>query len=166
MLTPTPSESHVLADQLERAFRGGAWHGPSLAELLDGLGEAAVAARPAPGQNSILGHVEHLAFWFDEIARRIAGRNGEAPGREPAWSDEAGDVRARWVEARRRLEEGHRRLREAVLGLDGEALARVPPGTETDIRGMVLGSLQHTAYHAGQISLLRRLGEARAGVQP
>jgi hypothetical protein len=166
MLTPTPSEAHVLADQVERAFRGGAWHGPSLTELLDGLGDRIVAARPAPGQNSILGHVEHLAFWFDEIARRIGGRSPESAGREPAWSDEAGDQRARWGEARRGLEEGHRRLREAILGLDGEALARVPPGTETDVRGMVLGSLQHTAYHAGQISLLRRLAEAREGAQP
>ncbi|HSS50781.1 MAG TPA: hypothetical protein VLX28_17720 [Thermoanaerobaculia bacterium] len=39
------SQGEGLADRLERAFRGGAWHGPAVAGALAGVEEATAAAR-------------------------------------------------------------------------------------------------------------------------
>ncbi|HXT21154.1 MAG TPA: hypothetical protein VN923_10415, partial [Thermoanaerobaculia bacterium] len=52
---PDPSriETARLADQLERAFRGGAWHGPSLSEVLDGVDAATAARRAFPDAHTI-----------------------------------------------------------------------------------------------------------------
>lgn len=160
-----PTEPILLADQLERALRGGAWHGPALLELLDGLDAGTAAFRPAPGRNSILGHVEHLAFWLGETGLRLEGVPPDPQRREPDWTSEADPAR-RWAEARRGLEEAHRRLRDATRGLETAALVQVPAGAESDIRSMLLGTLQHLAYHGGQISLLRKLAESRAGARP
>src|SRR3989337_1702 len=45
-------EVHRIEDQLQRAFEGGAWHGPSVLEVLEGLTAAKTAARPVPGPHS------------------------------------------------------------------------------------------------------------------
>lgn len=159
------SETTLLADQLERALRGGAWHGPALLEVLEGLGPREAAFRAAPGSNSILGHVEHLAFWLGETLLRLEGEPVDPARQEPDWNREE-DPGRRWTEALARLEESHRRLRDAVRTLAAEALDRVPEGAESDVRSMLLGTLQHLAYHGGQIGLLRKLALARAGGQP
>ena len=160
-----PTETTLLADQLERALRGGAWHGPALLELLDGLGPEEAAFRPAPGRNAILGHVEHLAFWLGETALRLEGAPVDPAREEPDWNREEDSAR-RWTEALERLESNHRRLRDAVRALEAGALDRVPAGAESDLRAMLLGTLQHLAYHGGQIGLLRKLAPARAGGRP
>jgi len=54
------SQSQSLADQLERSFRGGAWHGPAVAETLAGIDAATAAARPLPDAHSIWENVHHL----------------------------------------------------------------------------------------------------------
>jgi hypothetical protein len=47
------SESALIADQLRRAFKGDAWHGPALLELLDDVDAATAAAKPLPDVHSI-----------------------------------------------------------------------------------------------------------------
>jgi len=41
-----------LSGNLQRAFAGDAWYGPSLTEILDGVDARAAAARPLPGAHS------------------------------------------------------------------------------------------------------------------
>ena len=48
-----------IADQLRRALRGPAWHGDSVAEILDGVTATQAAAAPIPGANSIHAHLYH-----------------------------------------------------------------------------------------------------------
>ena len=49
-----------LADQLERSFRGGAWHGPALMEVLAGVDAAVARWHPEPASHSIADIVGHL----------------------------------------------------------------------------------------------------------
>jgi len=64
------SQARSFADQLERAFRGGAWHGPAVAEALAGVDAARAAARPLAGAHSIWEIVRHLTVWYDAPRRR------------------------------------------------------------------------------------------------
>ncbi|REJ38054.1 MAG: hypothetical protein DIU84_01980 [Bacillota bacterium] len=66
--------------------------------------------------------------------------------------DEAG-----WQQALAHLEEAHRRLERALGALTGTGLERFIPGEPHTYRQMVAGLVEHDAYHAGQIVLLRRL---------
>lgn len=156
------SERNLLADQLERSFRGGAWHGPSLSEILGGLDPGLASWRPAPGIQTILESVEHLSFWFEEARRRIEGGSPDPSPQDQSWGRIHEDVQTDWETALASLESAHRGLREAILQIPEDALGSVPPGSESDARSLLLGTLQHNAYHAGQIRLIRRLAERSA----
>ena len=158
-----PSERSILADQLERSFRGGAWHGPSLLEILNGLAPSEACSHSAPNFHSILEIVEHLDYWFEDTRRRLDGEAPDLNRQDRSWGRQHADAKADWETALEALEAAHRSLKEALLRLPEEGLGTLPPGSETDVRSLVLGTLQHSAYHAGQIQLLRRLAEAQNG---
>src|SRR6202040_2380410 len=67
------TEVDSIADLLERGFRGGAWHGPAVAEALAGLDAATGAAPPLAGAHSIWEIVHHLAGWNEVPRRRLDG---------------------------------------------------------------------------------------------
>ena len=155
-----PAATHLetarIADQLERSLRGGAWHGPALLPAVEGLDAAAAVAHPVAGAHSIHEVVWHAAFWLDVAQRRIAGTELPALAPESDWPPAEGDPRDRWRETLERLEEAHRRLQATVVALSDERLDDPVPGSDPSIRGLLLGVLQHTAYHTGQLVLLRR----------
>ncbi len=159
------SESSRFADQLERSFRGGAWHGPSVAEALAGVSAARAHRRPLPSAHNIVELVFHITFWLDGARRRIEGETmtGLAPESDwPAAARGESDPEAAWRAALGRLEEAHRRLHATVLELDDERLDLAVAGADPTLRGMLLGILQHNAYHAGQIALLAKAEAAGA----
>ena len=47
------NEIYRVLDQMDRAFSGEAWHGPSLIRLLDGLSPEEASRHPIPGAHSI-----------------------------------------------------------------------------------------------------------------
>ena len=54
------TELRRLEEQLERTLEGGAWHGPSVLEVLEGVTAAQAAAHPIAGAHSIWELVLHL----------------------------------------------------------------------------------------------------------
>src|SRR3954470_8612044 len=67
------SEMKLIADQLNRACDGEAWHGPALMEILHGINSETAAAHAIPEAHSIWELVLHLTTWERVIARRIQG---------------------------------------------------------------------------------------------
>ena len=61
-----------------------------------------------------------------------------------------------WQAALKALEDSHAALRARVLDLTDAQLDDPVTGSDPTVRGMLLGVLQHSGYHAGQIALLRR----------
>src|SRR5205814_5447576 len=68
------SENERIVGELRRAFRGKAWHGPAVFEILDGMSSAAAAEHPIPGAHSIWELVLHVTTWLEVPARRIRER--------------------------------------------------------------------------------------------
>jgi len=50
-----------------------------------------------------------------------------------------------------------------VLALDDTRLDDAVDGSDPTLRGMLIGLLQHNAYHAGQISLARKVAAGGSG---
>jgi uncharacterized damage-inducible protein DinB len=148
------SQTEYLADQLERAFRGGAWHGPAVAEALTGIEAAAAAARPLAGAHSIWEIVHHLTMWNEVPRRRIDGERLENLPAERDWPPVADASAGAWRSALAALEDSHAALHARVLELADAQLDDPVAGSDATVRGMLLGVLQHNAYHAGQIALL------------
>ena len=150
-----------LVDQLERSFRGGAWHGPSVSEALAGVDAAAAAARQIAGAHTIAELAGHISAWMEVAARRIGGEEVlDLPPEEDFPPDGAASPEA-WRETLARLDETYRRLHALVRDLTAEGLEAPVAGSDPTVRGLVLGVLQHNAYHGGQIALLvRAAGDA------
>ena len=149
-----PSEAERWADQLERSFHGGAWHGLALEEAIVGIDASTAAACPEAAAHSILELVHHIAYWLETAQARLNGR--DAGGGTEDWSPPAAGE-AGWQAARARLRAAHHALHASVRELDAAAFDEPVPGSDPTLRGMLFGVLQHNAYHAGQIVALSRL---------
>ncbi len=145
----------LLAEQLERAFFGEPWHGPSLGGLLEGVSAKEAAWHPSKGAHSIRDLVLHLTTWTDAARRRLLGEAFE-PDAEADWPF-ADDGKDAWEGTRERLRSGARLLIETVRGFPAARLDETLTGFTYGARDLILGTLQHTAYHAGQIALMRKM---------
>lgn len=147
-------EIERIDDQLERVLHGEAWHGPSLHELLVGIDATDAFARPPHLTHTIHEIVLHIIVWLDVVTRRLDGAAFD-PTAEQDWpAPETGHLA--WSDVLRQLDEASTRLRGKLLELDDTALAQRVAGKPYDTYTMLHGLVQHTAYHAGQIAIVRK----------
>lgn len=151
----------LLAD-LRRIYEGDAWHGPAVLEAIQDVTAAQAASRPIPGAHTIYELTHHIAAWIGETASRLQGNppgmpaDGDFPPRSFTVDD------ASWSDVRARLERRQAELLEAVNAFDAGRLDEpVKPGNvnvdgPVTYRALLSGIAQHSAYHAGQIVLLRK----------
>jgi uncharacterized damage-inducible protein DinB len=161
------NEIDRLSHLIREAVDGKPWHGPSLQSALEGIDVAAAAAHPLEGAHSIWEIVLHLIGWTREVANRLEGNEP----RPPALGDwpETGPVdEGRWGAARADLFFSHQDFIAALRRFPAPRLSErvgferdAPLGTGVSYREMILGALQHDAYHAGQIGLLKKSSRAR-----
>lgn len=157
---PAASKAARLADQLERSFRGGAWHGPAFAEALSGVDAATAARRPFPDGHTIWEIVGHVSIWLEMCRRRIGGEPIHDLPLDDDWpppvAGEEGDTA--WRRELDTLEERFRGFHATVSELDDSRLDDPVAGSDPTLHGLLLGMLQHHAYHGGQIVLLKKSG--------
>ena len=113
----------------------------------------------------------HTAYWKYAVWRSLTGaKRGTfglkgsnwfgrpAPGKKadgPSW---AADVRLLVAE--------HARLRAAIAVLSERSIERRLGGRAAAATFLIRGIAAHDLYHAGQIQLIKRLGEKRARAVP
>ena len=143
-----------IADQLQRAFRGPAWHGPAVMELLADVAADQAAAHPVPHAHSIWEIVLHLGAWERAGTRRIGGE-AVALSRVQDWPPIPRFSEEGWRLAVRELEQAHEALHAAIQQMPEARLAEPCPGKKYDFYFLLHGLVQHDLYHAGQIALLK-----------
>lgn len=147
----------ALFRDVERTLTGGAWHGPSLLETLDGITPEQAVGRPISDAHSIWEIVNHTASWMEEVADRLRGEAHDTPVNED-WVVAAISSGAQWAGTLQRLADSLVRLESAIAGFDAERLDDAAVGDAgPTFRETLAGLAQHNAYHAGQILLLRKL---------
>jgi len=149
------NEIERIVDQLDRAWQGPAWHGPSVQEVLAGIDAMAAARRPIPGSHTIWEITEHIAAWEDIGRRRIEGEIVTATDAMdwPPVSDFSAES---WQRTRERLAAGHERLWRTIAAFPEDKLDQIRPDGETSWYVLIHGIVQHDLYHAGQIGLLAK----------
>ena len=148
-----------IVEQIRQVQEGGAWHGPSVGEAVEGLSAADAALRPLGAAHSIIEIVHHVRVVEDAVRRHITG---EADGNEADWVSVSDTSETAWPGAVDRLKEGQRALRDAVAKLPAARLHENVAGKEHSYWYELMGLLHHDAYHAGQISLLKKGPDAQA----
>lgn len=154
------NESERLAREMEKALDGGAWHGPSWRETMEGVGRSTALLRPIAKGHTIAEIVLHATTWQDVVRRRLEGETPDVSTEEdwPAAtfaSDEA------WSAAVRRVLEAGLSLCETVRRFPPARLHEPRPGLEETWFELISGQLQHSLYHLGQIGILKKAAVAR-----
>ena len=157
------SETARLVDQIERAHDGDPWHGSPVTRILAGVTHEQAARRPPGDSHSIWQLVLHMTAWRNEAARRAGGE----PAGEPQagdWPDVGDPTAARWRAALAGLDAAHANLLTVVRGMTDDRLLEPtrdprnrPLGTGVSHYELLHGIVQHDAYHAGQIALVRKV---------
>ena len=116
----------------------------------------AAARHPQPA-HPIWALVKHVSAWVEVVALRIVEwRVIEMPnaGDFPPVTD-TGD--AAWSAALADLDCRHGDLLRVVVGLEVSRLEEIVVGKDYPVAVMLHGTVQHYAYHAGQVALLKKL---------
>jgi len=153
------AEAVRIADQLRRAFDGEAWHGDSLFEILKRVTAAQASTRSIRSAHTIWELVLHIAAWDDVVLRRLGGSAVTLSDAEnfPSVADVSDGA---WREAVARTRRIHEELVAAVIALPDSRLDDIVPGKEGahyTYYYMLHGVVQHELYHAGQITLLKKM---------
>jgi uncharacterized damage-inducible protein DinB len=141
-------------------MNGEAWHGDPVWQILDGISAEQAARRSLPGRHTIWELVAHMTFWETEVYRRLnnlPARSTEElnfpampEATEENWNATLAEFRRSNVDFRRVLSQ-----------LDSARLDETTQGRDKSIYVEVHGVIQHHIYHAGQIAILRSLGERK-----
>src|SRR5579862_1544113 len=149
------TEVERIVDQMDRAFSGDAWHGPSLKVLLEGVSAEQASLHPIPQAHSIWEITLHIAAWKGIVAQRMRGETVQVTTERdwpPVW--EASEIE--WQRTLENLADSHARIRAVAKSLRDEQLAEKSEGS-TELRYVLLhGVVQHDLYHAGQIAVLKK----------
>ena len=149
------TEIKRIIDQMDRAFSGDAWHGPSLMSLLDGLSADDASKHSVPSAHSVWELVLHSAAWKTIAQHRLAGETVEVTTERdwpPVW--EVTDVA--WKRSIETLSESHKRLRKVAEELKEDQLEENAGGSDYSRYVLLHGVIQHDLYHAGQIAILKK----------
>ena len=150
------SQATRLANHIERTLTGPMWHGPALAEVLDGVTADQAAARPIAGAHSIWEMVLHAAVWAEIARARVKGERLGDPTTEEDWPAPETASADTWQRARDRLAESHRMLAADVRPLTDEALKEKVKSLDYTVSVLLHGVVEHSTYHGGQIMMLRK----------
>jgi uncharacterized damage-inducible protein DinB len=155
-------EVERLRRELDATFDGDPWYGLAVSRILEGIDASQAAAHPVKGAHSIWELVAHMTAWVNETNRRLGGGAHATPveGDWPAISSTNPDS---WSAARSTLRQAHVDLARRLTEIDDIDLGRQIAGAQVDAAGQPVtfyqtaaGLLQHDAYHAGQIALLKK----------
>ena len=108
------SRATRLAKHIQRTAIGPMWHGPALAEVLEGVDAAGARARPIAGAHSIWEIVLHIAAWKRAGSRMLSGEDVNVNPEED-WPPIPEEGNSAWEQALEALGLGHRQRLEQQL---------------------------------------------------
>ncbi|MGB0035073.1 MAG: DinB family protein [Candidatus Acidiferrales bacterium] len=149
------SEIRRILDQMDRAFSGEAWHGPSLMQLLEGVDAESAATRPIGKAHSIWELVNHVTAWNNIVQHRLSGEKVDVTP-EMDWPGVWEVNEVGWERSLENLKECRAKLRRAVELLRDDQLDDRVPGDKESFYVLLHGLVQHDLYHAGQIAILKK----------
>lgn len=137
---------------LNKTFNKGAWHGPTVREVLAQVTPSQMHQR-AGKSHSIIELVLHMISWRTFATKRLQG-DGEFQVTEEANFPAPGKIN--WPEAIQKLESSQQELEVAAKNFPEARLGEVVPSITHKYTYYTLlhGIIEHDIYHIGQIQLI------------
>lgn len=135
---------------------GPMWHGPALAEVLNGVTAERAAAHPIAGAHSIWEIVLHVIAWAEIARARLKGERTGDPTPQEDWPPVGATDAAAWTRAVERLAACHREIAGDARAFDEGRLDQKLADLEYSADVLLRGIVEHGTYHGGQIALLKK----------
>ena len=150
-------ELNHLANVFDDSFAGPSWHGPALLENLKGItGEQAATQTPIAA-HSIWSIVLHLNAWVRVVQHCLDHETYAGVTGAEDWPVPANSSQDEWQGALRTLQTSYAEMTRSIENLEeqrlGEVVGSDPP---MPLYAVLHGLINHTAYHSGQIALIRK----------
>ncbi len=149
------TETERITDQLNRAYAGNAWHGPSLSEALSGLTAQQAATRIVPNAHTIWEIVRHLLSGYRVVYMRLQGDRADITEEED-WPKVVDESENNWQQDVATLNDRHKELMAQLSSVTDGALNDPIVENYASIYRTLHGHIQHVLYHTGQIAILKK----------
>ena len=145
----------LIIDNLDTVFRGDAWHGPSVMEIVNSLPLEKVTQKQQFSSETIAQHVFHLMAWRKFALEKLNDNiHYSLETEEDNWG-KAEDTKAENFQVLvENLKKSHNDLIYRLESYDDELLERKVPGEYYNFYKLLNGIIQHDTYHLGMIWVL------------
>ena len=133
---------------------GDCWIGVNYKTALHGVDAVKAGADTAGRTNNIWQLVSHITYWRTTVVNRLTGSTNPPPFPDfllPAELNEES-----WRQTLHDFEAAYHLLRNAIHGFAADHLDNPSPKKGQTYYQLIMGCLQHDAYHLGQIVLLKK----------
>lgn len=144
-----------IASLYELVFDGAPYYGPSTQTALQGVTAEMARQKPAWSAHSIWDLVNHLTAELQYALAVLHQTAGPWIEGKTTWRTPTDFSEAAWQQALADLTQANRQLIEVIQQLDDVILDQQPRRVRGPYYLMLHGTLQHTIFHTGEISLLR-----------
>ncbi|MGG9971930.1 DinB family protein [Ferruginibacter sp. SUN002] len=134
---------------------GYCWIGVNFKTALQGLNAEKAGSRNIENGNSIWMLVSHIIYWRTTVVNRLEGTLDTPPFRDftlpEAFTDET------WKQSLKDFESTYHLLIKTIKHFNEKKLQEPSPKNGQTYYDLIMGCLQHDAYHLGQIILLKKI---------
>ena len=134
---------------------GDCWIGNNFKEVLHGINAEKAIENIEGKTNSTWQLVAHITYWRTSVVNRLTGSNNPPPFQDFLLPDNCNEES--WRQALHDFEAAYHLLRNAIHHFNEENLDKPSPKKEQTFYELMLGCLQHDAYHLGQLMLLKKV---------
>jgi uncharacterized damage-inducible protein DinB len=146
-----------LSELFTKTYEGQAWHGPSLMAIIAEITPQQANHQPGHRLHTITELVHHAAYWMKAVRRWITGHEF-IPEQADSWGPQGSDAELAWDNAKKSLATEYQELKKAIDAFPEEKLQSLAhEESGLTYYTLINGAIHHNLYHAGQISLLKKL---------
>ena len=142
-----------IADNMDTVFRGDAWHGPSVMEILNSLPEEKWFEKSPYSKKSIIQNIFHiLAYKRYAIEKLRDNIHYRVETEEQNWGSE--EELSQPMKIKKDLISTHNQLLDEIAKHDDNILDKNVPGEYYNFYKLLNGVIQHDTYQLGKIWVL------------
>jgi uncharacterized damage-inducible protein DinB len=144
-----------IIENLDTVFRGDAWHGPSIMEMINSLPSEKVAQKQSFSSQTISQHIFHLLAWRSFVIEKLNENiHYSLETDEQNWGSEEDIKPENFKNLVQNLKKKHEELIVRLEKYDDALLEVNVPGEYYNYYKLLNGLIQHDTYHLGMIWVL------------
>lgn len=133
---------------------GDCWIGVNFKEVLHDVDAGRAIINIAGKTNNTWQLVSHITYWRTTVVNRLTGSTNPPPFPDFLLPAELNDEN--WRQTLHDFEAAYHLLRNAIHGFKEDYLDKSSPKEGQTYYQLMMGCLQHDAYHLGQLMLLKK----------